>query len=50
MNTKDKTTMPLYKGGDATEKRRFYSINLTYVTSILYKTDLQVPQNMKEQN
>lgn len=50
MNTKDKTTMPLYKGGDAREKRRFYPTDLTYVTSILYKTDLQVPQNMKEQN
>lgn len=32
MNTKDKTTMPLYKGGDATEKRRFYPTDLTYVT------------------
>lgn len=32
------------------KKRRFYPTDLTYVTSILYKTDLQVPQNMKEQN
>lgn len=30
------------------EKRRLCSTDLTYVTSILYKTDSQPPQNMKK--